>query len=441
MSTRYAHRWATLRTTFWFVPGLMVIGSVLLAAFALSLDAALARTSLPPWVYTGGADGARALLSTIAGSMVTVAGVGFSITIVALVLASTQFGPRLLGLFMRDITSQATLGTFIGTFTYCVLVLRTIRGPDEVGGAFVPQVAMTIAIGITLVGVGVLVYFFHHVAVTIQAPNVVSTVAHDLNSAIDHLRKPGLGVAGPAPAAEDVPDPEVDAVMGAWRSGYVQVVDDAALLEIAVRHDLCIRLTTRPGLFVVKGNPLLVARPRDRFDDAVAALHSTLILGDVRTPEDDIEFSVRQLVEVALRALSPAINDPFTAMAAVDWLGGALARMATSEFPPRHRHDAEGRLRVIAQVPTFGGIAHTIFSRIRHYGGSSPMVLNRLLEAVAAFGPHIRDDADRALVRDETEAVLRIGRALIISEADLRELEKRHAAALAALGAAHEDHD
>ena len=123
--------------------------------------------------------------------MVTVAGVGFSITIVALVLASTQFGPRLLGLFMRDIISQATLGTFIGTFTYCVLVLRTIRGPDEVGGAFVPQVAMTIAIGITLVSVGVLVYFFHHVAVTIQAPNVVSTVAHDLHAAIDHLRKPG----------------------------------------------------------------------------------------------------------------------------------------------------------------------------------------------------------------------------------------------------------
>jgi uncharacterized membrane protein len=115
--------------------------------------------------------------------------------------------------------------------------------------------------------------------------------------------------------------------------------------------------------------------------------------------------------------------------------------MATSEFPPRHRYDANGHLRVIAQVPTFGGIAHTIFSRIRHYGGSSPMVLNRLLEAVAAFGPHIRDDADRALVRDETEAVLRMGRALIISEADLRELEKRHAAALAALGADHDDHD
>lgn len=441
MRTRYAHRWATLRATFWFVPGLMVIGSVFLAAFALALDSTLARSSLPPWVYTGGADGARALLSTIAGSMVTVAGVGFSITIVALVLASTQFGPRLLGLFMRDITSQATLGTFIGTFTYCVLVLRTIRGPDEAGGAFVPQVAMTIAIAITLLSVAVLVYFFHHVAVTIQAPNVVWTVGRDLDAAIDHLRKPGLGVAGPAPTADEIPDPDVDTVLPATRSGYVQVVDDGALLEVALRRDLCVRLTTRPGLFVVQGNPLVVVRPSERVDEAVASdLRSTLIIGDVRTAEDDIEFSVRQLVEVALRALSPAINDPFTAMSAVDWLGAALARMAASEFPPRHRYDANGRLRVIAQVPTFGGIAHTIFSRIRHYGGSSPMVVNRLLEAVAAFGPQIRDDADRDLVRDETEAVLRMGRALIISEADLRELERRHAAALAALGASH-DHD
>ena len=199
--------------------------------------------------------------------MVTVAGVGFSITIVALVLASTQFGPRLLGLFMRDITSQATLGTFVGTFTYCVLVLRTIRGPDEAGGAFVPQVAMTIAIGITLLSVAVLVYFFHHVAVTIQAPNVVSTVAHDLDAAIDHLRKPDLGVAGPAPAADEIPDPDVDTVLAATRSGYVQVVDDAALLEVALRHDLRVRLMTRPGLFVVQGNPLIVARPSERVDD------------------------------------------------------------------------------------------------------------------------------------------------------------------------------
>jgi uncharacterized membrane protein len=428
-----------LRTSFWFVPSLMVVGAIVLAAVALWIDSALADTDLPPWVYTGGADGARTLLSTIAGSMVTVAGVGFSITIVALVLASTQFGPRLLTLFLRDRVSQATLGTFVATFTYCVLILRTIRGPDEIGGAFVPQVAMTIAIGITLASVGVLVYFFHHVAVTIQAPTLVATVARDLDAAIDRLVHPRAGVAGPIPDPTTIPDARRDGSVSAARDGYVQVVDDTALFDLAVRHQLTIRVLTRPGLFVVAANPILAVRPESATADfgLWSALRDTVIVGDTRTSEDDIEFSIRQLVEVALRALSPAINDPFTAMAVVDWLGAALTRLATHDWPPRHRYDATGALRIVAQVPTFGGVTHTIFSRIRHYGGSSPVVLNRLLEAVTAFGPHVTDPADQEIVRDETEAVLRMGRKLIVSEADLRELEKRHAAALAAIGVPH----
>jgi uncharacterized membrane protein len=443
MNTRLAHQFANLRTSFWFVPGLMVVAAVLLAAIVLWLDAVLAEADLPPWVYTGGADGARALLSTIAGSMVTVAGVGFSITIVALVLASTQFGPRLLILFLRDRTSQATLGIFVATFTYCVLVLRTIRGPEEVGGAFVPQVGMTVAIGITLLSVGVLVYFFHHVAVTIQAPTLVATVARDVEHAIDRLVHPSIGSGGPVPVPADVPDPLRDGGIFPARTGYVQVIDDTALFEQAKRHDLTIRILTRPGLFVSAANPVMAVRPAQRLDDRglAMALSSTIIVGDTRTAEDDIEFSIRQLVEVALRALSPAINDPFTAMAAVDWLGAALTRLAVHEWPPRFRYDGSRTLRIVAEVPTFGGVTHTIFSRIRHYGGSSPVVLNRLLEAVAAFGPHVSDPEDRALVRDETDAVLRIGRKLIVSEADLRELEKRHGAALAALGLPHRDED
>jgi len=433
LKTRLAHQWAHLQASFWFVPGLMVLGSILLAGVALAVDAGLTDATLPGWVYGGGADGARALLSTVAGSMVTVAGVGFSITIVALVLASTQFGPRLLSLFMRDVTSQATLGTFTGTFTYCIVVLRTIRGAEE-GGGFVPQVAVTIAIGLTLVSVAALIYFFHHVAVSIQAPRLVATVAHDLDRAIDRLYAGDGGRTGPIPHADDVPNPDADGVVAARSTGYVQVVDDAALLRRATRLDVCVRLIARPGLFVVSGNPLLFIRPRDRLDDDIAeALRATVIIGDVRTPEDDIEYSVRQLVEVALRALSPAINDPFTAMAAVDWLGAALARLAPKDFPSHYRYDEDGRLRVVADTSTFGGIAHTIFSRIRHYGGSSPVVMNRLLEAIAAFGPHIRDEADRSLVRGEADAVLRMGRELISSDADVHELENRHAAAIAAL--------
>lgn len=426
------HYWSLLRSTFWFVPGAMVVGSALLAFVALAADRSLDGAPLPDWVYGGEADGARALLSTVAGSMVTVAGLGFSIVIVALALASTQFGPRLLTLFMRDLISQAMLGIFAGTFTYCILVLRTVS--SEPDAPFVPQISITIGIGLTLVSVGALVYFFHHVATAIQAPKVVARVARDLDHAIEHLYPGSIGRDGPDPPPDEVPDRTVDALVEAERSGYVQVVDGAALMEVVTSVDLCVRLLARPGLFVVRGNPLLAVRPAARVDAGVAAsLRSALIIGDVRTSEDDIEFTARQLVEVALRALSPAINDPFTAIAAIDWLGAALARLAAADFPTRHRYDETGRLRVVADVSTFAGVTHTIFSRIRHYGGDSPVVLNRLLEAVVAFGPHIRADTDRALVRDEMEAIRRMGRDLIRSDADLEELDRRYQAAVAAI--------
>lgn len=433
MRTRQRHLWSELRATFWFVPGLMVVGSAVLAGLTTYIDSSVVVADLPTWVYAGDADGARALLSTVAGSLVTIAGLAFSITIVALVLASTQFGPRLLTLFMRDLTSQVTLGVFAGTFTFCLLVLRTIRSDATL--EFVPQVGITVGIGLTLLSVAALIYFFHHVAVSIQAPRLVAAVARDLDAAIGRLYPRNIGHGGPEPPPEEVPDVTRDSVVAADRSGYVQVIDDSALLEVAGELDLRVRLLVRPGLFVVRGNPVLVIRPSDRVTgEIVARLRSTLIVGDVRTAEDDLEFSVRQLVEVALRALSPAINDPFTAMAAVDWLGAALARLAKVPWPSRYRYDDSGGLRVVADVSTFGGVVHTIFSRIRHYGGASPVVLNRLLEAVVAFGPHVEADADRAVVREEVESVRRTGQTLLTSEADIAELEKRYEAAMAALG-------
>ena len=435
MNSRIRHAWTGLRGTFWFVPALMVAGAVLLAVASLAVDTGLTGTDLPGWLKGGGADGARALLSTVAGSVVTVAGVAFSITIVALVLASTQFGPRLLSLFMRDVVSQATLGVFTGTFVFCLLVLRSIRGPDE-GGEFVPQLSVSIAVGLTLLSVAVLVFFFHHVAVAIQAPRLVSAVARDLDHAIDRLAKPVGGRPGPAPSSPDAASDDAGATVLARETGYVQVSDDRSLFALAEAEDLHVRLLTRPGLFVVSGNPIAIARPGARLTDAIAdRVRATMIIGPVRTSEDDIEYSIRQLVEVALRALSPAINDPFTAMAAIDWLGAAIGRLAETDLPARHRYDDRGVLRITADVSTFGGIVHTVFSRIRHYGGTSPVVLNRLLEAVAAFGPRVRTQEDRLLIRDETEAVLRMGRDLITSQSDLRELERRHTAALAALGA------
>ena len=410
----------------------MIFLAAVAAGLFVVLDYSLVGTSLPGWVYAGGADGAYALLSTIAGSTVTVAGLGFSITIVALVLASTQFGPRLLTLFVRDRISQLTLGTFAGTFTFCLLTLRSIRGETDLEPAFVPQLSITVAIGLTLLSVGVLVYFFHHVAVSIQAPKVAAAVARDLDVAIDHLYPGSIGHGGSEPVHSEVPAPEGDRVIAAHRSGYVQVVDDAALMATAIEGDVCVNLLTRPGLFVVRDNPIVAVRGQlsREIEDR---LRSAVIIGDVRTPEDDIEYSVRQLVEIALRSLSPAINDPFTAMTAIDWLGAALARMAQTDFPSRYRYDDGGSPASRSQRFDLRRHCPHDFSRIRHYGGSSPMVLNRLLEAVAAFGPHIKTEEDRAVVRAETESVMAMGHSLVTNETDLAELDRRYRAAVAAL--------
>ena len=245
----------------------------MLAWGALAIDRSPFGAQLPTRVFAGGADAARDFLSVVAASMITVAGLGFSITIVALVLASTQFGPRLLTLFMRDRTSQLTLGMFAGTFVYCILILRSIRDPDDVGPEFVPQLALSIAIVLTVLSVAALVYFFHHVAVSIQAPKVVAAVARDLDHAIDRLYPVRVGQAGPPPDESMIPHPSSDHVIAAPASGYIQVVDDASLIDVAIRNDLTVRLMTRPGLFVVQGTALIVVRPA--VDPGFAAVCAT----------------------------------------------------------------------------------------------------------------------------------------------------------------------
>lgn len=176
-SARLANLWESLRTSYWFVPTLMTAGGVALSFASVHLDERVnykwVRTV--GWIWAGGAEGARQVLSTIAGSMITVAGVAFSITIVALTLASNQFGPRLLRNFVRDAGNQIVLGTFIATFVYCLLVLRTVRGEDDT--EFVPYVSVTLGVAFALTSLGVLIYFIHHVAISIQAENLIASVA------------------------------------------------------------------------------------------------------------------------------------------------------------------------------------------------------------------------------------------------------------------------
>ena len=432
MRTRLFQIWESLRTSYWFIPTLMAAAAVALAFVLLRADRAT-DWSGGGWVYSGSAEGARALLATVAGSSVTVAGVVFSVVIVALTLASGQFGPRLLRNFMRDLGNQLTLGTFIATDLYCFLVLRTVRSETEAGGGFVPQIAVTAAMAMAVASVGVLIYFIHHAATSIMAENVIGAVAVDLNHAVDHLFPGDVGrPVDPARAPGgkwEIPS-DFDsraAPVSSRHDGYVQIIDGDALIEAAARADVVIHTMHRPGRFVIRDLPLARVYPPERADDALAeAVRDAFGIGPLRTTAQDLEFAVDQLVEVAVRSLSPAINDPFTAMACVDVLAAALCRLARRETPSPFRADDSGRLRVIVHTSTFDDVMEAAFNQIRQYARGSVAVTIRLLEAIASVAQAARGPEQRAVLLRHAEMIHRQARQTIHEPQDLHDMEQRY---------------
>jgi uncharacterized membrane protein len=434
MRTWLQSRWDDLRGTFWFVPLLMVAGAAVLSFLTLAADGAAAERGVAitlPWTFSRGPEGARSLLAAVAGSMLTIASVCFSITVLALQQASTQFGPRLLHNFMRDRGNQLVLGTLIAAFTYCLLVLRSVNGTDD--DRFVPHLSVTVGLLSGLAGVGVLIYFLHHAAASLQAENVIAAVGRELDAAIDRLYPSRVG-AGPAAAGDVAPPPEGGAEVTAGASDYLQAVDADTLMRQATEHDLLLTLAYRPGQFVARGSPLLRAWPGERVTDEVAAaLRGAFVLGPRRTLLQDVEFAVDQLVEIALRALSPGINDPFTAVACVDRLGAALAEFAGREFPSPRRCDEHRRLRVIAPTITADGIADAAFHQIRQAARGNATVTLRLLETIAALAPRARGSAFRPALLRHAQLVHQECRGHLTA-ADHAAVTGRYEAVLAAFG-------
>lgn len=410
MNARIERIWDALRSSLWIVPSGMTAGAALLALGCIRLDRfdGIRPEGWLAWLYSGGPEGARALLATVAGSMITVAGVTFSITIVALTLASTQFGPRLLRNFMRDRVNQVVLGTFIATFVYCMLVLRTVRDLEET--SFVPHVAVTVGLALAIVSMGVLLYFIHHVSSSIQADSVIRAVSVETEGAIRRLYPEDLGEVG-SPGAD--PAPEIfdhvtrdGAPLCAPRSGYVQAIDGDALMATACEHELVVRLRCRPGAYAIEGVIVAHVWPSQRLDPAVAdRLLRSVMFGPRRTLIQDVGFGFSQLVEVAARALSPGINDPFTAVACIDRLAALLAVLGRRRLPSSLRADAAGSIRVITDAASFEHAADAAFDQIRQYGATHEPVLLRLVHALADLGQILVRTADRRAVRTHIERV------------------------------------
>lgn len=427
MLTRLRNVWGKLTASLWFVPSLMALSSLALAALVQTLDAHFdPDPDVVPLLFRGSAEGAGSALGAVAGSMIGVTGVVFSITVVALSLASSQLGPRLLRNFMRDRSNQFVLGTFIGTFIFCLVGLQAVN--RDLGAAGVPRITVTVGFALALMSLGVLIYFIHHITLSMQADTVIANVAEELVDAIEEIYPSHLG----EPTDEDVePErPEGDPrAVPAPGAGYLQAIDLDRLMEVARKADVVIFLAIRPGQYVRIGTPMARVWPSIRVpDEVVAAISKTFILGRRRTAEQDVEFLIEQLVETACRALSPGINDPFTAVACVDRLGDVMARLAVKEFPQPARKDEEGAIRVVAKSVTFRGLLDASFDQIRQYGKTSVSVTLRLLDALSGIAWNLGANGPRrAAVVEQANRIWRTSQSVEHEVSDRQAIEARFA--------------
>lgn len=437
MKTKLANFYEKLRSSYWFIPSLMAIMAGILASLLVYLDLLNEENRLIElsWIKLTGSAGARAILSTVAGSMITVTGIVFSITIVTLSLTSQQFGPRLLQNFMRDRGNQFVLGMVTSTYLYCLLVLRTVS--ENPSSPFVPHLSILVAVLLAILCVGVLIYFIHHVAESIQVTNIIAGVSRELTSGIDHLFPEKISeTLGPREAeyalGELLPE-DFEArlqTVPARSSGFLQDIDLPGLLELAGKKDLIIRVDHRIGHFIVVGVPLVeVYRGEAAGDEELAeAVNSYFITGHKRSPDKDIGFLINELVEVAARALSPGINDPFTAISCINHLGIALCDLAQRVFPSLLEKDGKNRVRVIVYPTTFAQFVDTAFNLIRQYGRSHAAVTLRLLENIRVILPFTRYPEQRDALLRQAALIERGSHEGLFEEADRREVHERYLA-------------
>ena len=422
----------SLRASYWFIPSLMTFGALVLAFFMIRLDQSLGMEALRNlgFGYYNQPDGARSLVSTVASSMITVAGTTFSITLAVLSLTSGQFGPRLLANFMRDIGNQVVLGTFVATYVYCLMVLRTIHTADNSVVAFVPHLSIVLAIILALLNVGVFIYFIHHTAESIQASTITARIAGELEGMIKRFYPEA------SPEDEAVPptltprelDPHTARAVSIiqHRSGYLQNMNEDGLLTFAAEHNVTVQCLQIVGTFVMSDQPVALVWPKDALDDeARNDLSNFFTLGPRRTPAHDLDFLFDQLSEMALRALSPGVNDAVTAMRCADRIAQGLLLMAKRRPPASHRFDEEGGMRLILPQIDLGNLVEDTLGEFRRFSADNMLVSMHLLDIVGTLLVGT-DDADlrRALFREAR--LIREGGKKVLLEADFARLDRRY---------------
>lgn len=427
MIARLQKLWSDINASYWFFPGLFAISTLLLATLTVELD----RRGLTEWVDhlnwlpPARPQGASNMLTVIASSMIGVASTVFSITIAAVAYASGNYGPRLLTNFMEDRGNQLSLATFIGTFVYAITVLLSVRMPDESGvltsqgDGFVPQLSLVIAYVLMALSVMVLVYFLNHVPSSIRINAVLEGIGRRLLNAIRKNFDEPMKARVEGEVREGTP-------IFASRTGYIQVINWHELLKVARKSGSELQLAVRTGDFC---HPSVAIgywseKPNDACDEQV---RECIALGDARTPAQDLHFMIDELVEIGLRALSPGINDPFTAISALHWIGAATAELGKRDLNwSVGEPDEDGRRPLRPMADDFSHYLGRGFGTIRSAVATSPPAATVMFDSLESAAATITDPVRHKNIRDEADQLMRQAKASLTGP-DLEQVEARFA--------------
>lgn len=423
MLTRFLTWWHAIRASLWAMPVVAVLVGIALAIGTAQIR--IANTSgHPAWyLFSGDAGDVSAFLANLTSAVITLAALVVSITMVVLTLAAQQLGPRLIASFMSDQKTQGVLALFVGTAAYLLILLRITSGSAE----GVPNLALTFASILVGLSVITLPLFVHHLARSIVADNVIMRVGASLDAAISEMPLAD-GDASIDPVVEAIGDSDWPVRLS--RGGYIRAIDIDRLVTVAEENNALIMLRHRPGQHVLPGSIgawIRAAKPLS--EKCQAAVAASVLLGEERTPVQDIEFWLRQLVEVGVRALSPGQNDPYTAVAVIDRVALSLKLMMDRAPPRTTWRDSEGTARLLLPVSTFEGLLDAAFDHIRQYGAAHPAVMIRLAEKLAQLWPSA-SEMQKPAIEKHLELVLEAGRQSFAAESDRADLERHLAAAL-----------
>ena len=387
--------WNRLRESLWFIPGIMLTSALLLALGLVAVDLRIERDFLLEYslLFGLGADGSRGMLTAIASSMLTVAALSFTLTLNAVAQASSQYSPRVIRNFLDDKSNQLVFGYFVSVFAYCLVVLRTIRGGDE--DAFIPSIAVFAGLILALGGVMVLIFFIHHIAVSLQLTNIVAEIVEETRESIDNIYPADLGE--PVEEDSELYEEAEKALDGReWikihssSSGYIQSIDQEALADLAKKYKLVAKIPVMVGEFISKGAAIAwttasasdgsKSGPDEKLESEIEQHFS---VNRHQTIRQDIGFGIRQLVDIALKALSTGVNDTKTAVTAIDRLGEVIGQIATRRFPSNVR-SANGKAILMVKAPRFEDYVAGAFDEIRASGRGNFAVYLRMIDALAA---------------------------------------------------------